>query len=231
MNDIIKDVLSSSIALGIIAFVCKLILNHMDKRGIESYKSKLKFEGEIIAKNIEREHVLKKEQSTELGRWSLTLLSSVNGLIGRLEHLNKNQSLLSDEYYNVSTRYYLCQFLCWANLFRMDRDASVISPVNNEILIGDLLKNVSIVLRDNNFGFPLIRSLEQKYIGESLIVNDGCMTYKEFVDKGVLDDNDVLNKFIDALLDNSGNRGLYINELINKLTELRDHFRNILLLN
>lgn len=77
MNQIINDILSSSIALGIIAFICKMILKHMDKRGLETYKNKLKIESDLLAKRIDLEFSQKKEREIELGRWGLTLLSSV----------------------------------------------------------------------------------------------------------------------------------------------------------
>ncbi|EAY0155134.1 hypothetical protein QA318_004651, partial [Salmonella enterica subsp. enterica serovar Kentucky] len=200
MNQIINDILSSSIALGIIAFICKMILKHMDKRGLETYKNKLKIESDLLAKRIDFEFSQKKEREIELGRWGLTLLSSVNGLIGRLKYIKDNGSLTEDPYYEVSTRYYVCQFLCWAQLFRKERNTVVISPVNDEILIGELLKNISIVLRNNNFNFPAIRSLEQQYIGESLIYEGSCMQFKNFNDSKILQDYDVLNGYINALL-------------------------------
>ncbi|EBK2417303.1 hypothetical protein ACK37_25445, partial [Salmonella enterica subsp. enterica serovar Kentucky] len=136
----------------------------------------------LLAKRIDFEFSQKKEREIELGRWGLTLLSSVNGLIGRLKYIKDNGSLTEDPYYEVSTRYYVCQFLCWAQLFRKERNTVVISPVNDEILIGELLKNISIVLRNNNFNFPAIRSLEQQYIGESLIYEGSCMQFKNFND-------------------------------------------------
>lgn len=103
MNQIINDILSSSIALGIIAFICKMILKHMDKRGLETYKNKLKIESDLLAKRIDFEFSQKKEREIELGRWGLTLLSSVNGLIGRLKYIKDNGSLTEDPYYEVST--------------------------------------------------------------------------------------------------------------------------------
>jgi len=229
MNDIITDILSSSIALGIIAFICKLILNHMDKRGMESYKNKLKIEGDILAKRIEFEYLQKKEKNTELGRWGLTLLSSVNGLIGRLKFIKNNGIPTLDPYYEISTKYYVCQFLCWAQLFRSDRNAVVMSPVNDEILIGDLLKNISIVLRHNVYGFPVIRSLEQQYIGESLMDDKICLSFKKFNDMDLLHDYAALNNYVNALL--NSNNIAYLDELIEKLEALQKHFRSVLALN
>lgn len=226
MSSIINDILSSTVALAIIAFLCKLVLNHLDKRQLESYKSRLKFESDLLTKKMESEFLDKKERSVELGRWGLTLLSSVNGLLGRIKHIKNANDLLSDEYYKQSTRYYLCQFLCWGQLFRKERSATLISPVSDEILIGELMKNVSVLLRNNDFNFPVLRSLEQRYIGESLIVNKECMSYKEFLDSKVLIDDESLNDFIMEIL--KGENKEYLDVLIQKLTDLQKHFGKLL---
>lgn len=226
MSSIINDILSSTVALAIIAFLCKLVLNHLDKRQLESYKSRLKFESDLLTKKMESEFLDKKEKSVELGRWGLTLLSSVNGLLGRIKHIKNANDLLSDEYYKQSTRYYLCQFLCWGQLFRKERNATLISPVSDEILIGELMKNVSVLLRNNDSNFPVLRSLEQRYIGESLIVNKECMSYKEFLDSKVLIDDENLNDFIMEIL--KGENKDYLELLIQKLTDLQKHFGKLL---
>ncbi|EFS6733266.1 hypothetical protein OJ879_004597 [Salmonella enterica subsp. enterica serovar Kentucky] len=55
------------------------------------------------------------------------------------------------------------------------------------------------------------------------------MQFKNFNDSKILQDYDVLNGYINALL--SGDNIEYINELISKLEDLQKHFRKILSLN
>lgn len=225
MTDFINMILSSTLSLAVIGFICKLFLQYIDKREIEKYKSKIKIEGDLFLKKIEQDASLKKELDIELGRWSNTLLSATNGLIGRLKYI-QNNVIEIDEYYLKSTRYYVCQYLCWEQIYRKHRNLTTLSPVKSEILVSDLLKNVSITLRENPLYFPRIRSLEQKYIGESLIVDGQCISYKEFYDNDILGDYDVLTTFINSILDN--NPPNYSLALIEKLEDLKKHFQSLL---
>lgn len=225
MTDFINLILSSTLSLAVIGFICKLFLQYIDKREIEKYKSKVKIEGDLFLKRIEQEISLKKEFNIELGRWSNTLLSATNGLIGRLRHIQNNVTEI-DEYYLKSTRYYICQYLCWEQIYRKNRNLAILSPVKGEILVSDLLKNVSITFRENSLSFPSIRSLEQKYIGESLIVDGQCISYKEFHDDDILGNYDVLTTFVNAILDNK--TPAYSLDLIDKLEDLKKHFQSLL---
>ncbi|MGM3190510.1 hypothetical protein ACS25B_06120 [Dickeya dadantii subsp. dieffenbachiae] len=226
MNSLWEGLLSTSMSLAIIGFICKLFLTHIDKRGIENYKVKLKLECDQRIINDEREYNLKKARDLEVGRWRLTLLSAANGILGRLLHIKKNDDLISDPYYLDSTKYYLCQYLYWAQLFRKNRDSSVFSPSSDELIISDLLKNISILIRSNDLGFPVIRSLEQQYIGDSFNVNDTCVSYKFFLDSEVLVNYEVLDQFIEALLQRRSEE--YIDTLIGAFNDLTCYFCGIL---
>lgn len=206
--------------------MCKLFLQHIDKREIEQYKLKLKVEGEAFLKRVEQETYLKKELEIELGRWSNTLLSAANGLIGRLKYIQANTIDSTDDYYISSTRYYICQYLCWEQIYRKSKNMSILAPVGSEFLVSDLLKNVSIALRENTLSFPIIRSLEQKYIGESLISEEQCISYKKFHDEKTLENYAALNNFVDALLSNQNTD--YIIYLIEKVDDLKKHFQLLL---
>lgn len=221
-----EGLISSSVALAIMGFVCKLFLNHMDKRGIEIYKSKLKFESELRKNEEERAYNFKKARELEIGRWGLTLLSSANGVLGRLVFIKKNHPLGSDLYYLDSARYYVCQYLCWAELFRKNRDSSIFSPTREETLITELIKNISIELRYNTLGFPVIRSLEQKYIGDSLDNGSACISYKKFLDEKILENDTSLNDFTHALLQYQNPE--HIDRLIEKFEDLKRKFEAIL---
>lgn len=121
-----------------------------------------------------------------------------------------------------STRFYICQYLCWAQLFRKNRDSSVFSPTNDEVLITELIKNISIILRENEFGLPCIRSLEQQYIGDSLNTNGESIAYKEFIDGKVLGQYSALNDFVDSILNDDNKE--YINKIIVPFQDLKSRF-------
>ncbi|WP_311177908.1 hypothetical protein [Escherichia coli] len=222
MSSFWEGILSSSISFAIIGFVCKAFLQHIDKRELESFKNKLKYESEQRIKEDERAYNFKKAKDLEIGRWGLTLLSAANGFLGRLCYIKDHNDLSSDQYYIDSTRFYLCQYFCWVHQFRKNRDSSVFSPTNDEMLITELIKNISIALRENDIGFPCIRSLEQKYIGESLSIGAECMSYKDFIDSKVLENYAPLNDFVEAILQN--NNKDYIDKLVIPFQDLKTRF-------
>jgi|GEM_PF-2334186 len=221
-----EGLLSSSISLAVIGFVCKTFLKHIDKRELESFKNKLKYECDIKAREEERNYDIQKVRDLEIGRWGLTLLSAANGFLGRLCYIKEHKNLFSDQYYIDSTRFYICQYLCWAQLFRKNRDSSVFAPTNDEVLITELIKNVSIVLRENELSLPCIRSLEQQYIGDSLNTNGECMTYKEFLDGKVLERYSALNCFVYSILDDDNKE--YLNKIIVPFQDLKSRFEAVL---
>lgn len=226
MSNFWEGLLSSSISLAVIGFVCKAFLKHMDKREIESFKNKLKYESDLKAIEEERCYDMRKVRDLEVGRWSLTLLSAANGFLGRLIYIQNHRGLLLDQYYIDSTRFYICQYFCWAQLFRKNRDSSVFSPTNNEVLITELIRNISMVLRENQCNLPCIRSLEQQYIGDSLNTGGECITYKEFIDGKVLEQYSVLNNFVDSILDD--NNKIYLNEIIIPFQDLKYRFESMI---
>ncbi|AGG29160.1 hypothetical protein R4E38_13960 [Morganella morganii] len=222
MSTFWEGLLSSSISLAVIGFVCKIFLKHIDKRELESFKNKLKYESDIKIKEEERNYDIRKTRDLEIGRWGLTLLSAANGFLGRLCYIKEQRGLSSDQYIIDSTKFYLCQYLFWAQLFRKNRDSSVFSPTNDEMLITELIKNISITLRENTLGLPCIRSLEQQYIGDSLNINGGCMTYKEFIDVNVLSQYSALNDFVDSILNDNNKE--FINIIIVSFQDLKSGF-------
>ncbi|ELY4218266.1 hypothetical protein SMY84_004245, partial [Cronobacter turicensis] len=187
---------------------------------------KLKYESDIKAKEEERNYDIRKARDLEIGRWGLTLLSAANGFLGRLCYIKKHKNLSSNQYVMDSTKFYLCQYLFWAQLFRKNRDYSVFSPTNDEVLITELIKNISIILRENKLGLPCIRSLEQQYIGDSLNINSECMTYKEFIDAKVLSQYSALNDFVDSILDDNNKE--FIDIIIVPFQDLKARFEDIL---
>lgn len=222
MSNFWEGLLSSSVSLAVIGFVCKIFLKHIDKRELESFKNKLKYESDMKVKEEERYYDIRKARDLEIGRWGLTLLSAANGFLGRLCYIKGHSNLSSDQYIIDSTRFYICQYLYWAQLFRKNRDSSVFSPTNDEMLITELIKNISITLRGNEFGLPCIRSLEQQYIGDSFNINGECITYKEFIDNKVLSQYSALNDFVDSILND--NHKEFINKIIVPFQDLKSRF-------
>ncbi|MDZ6421904.1 hypothetical protein U4U87_08600, partial [Escherichia coli] len=95
MSSFWEGILSSSISFAIIGFVCKAFLQHIDKRELESFKNKLKYESEQRIKEDERAYNFKKARDLEIGRWGLTLLSAANGFLGRLCYIKDHNDLSS----------------------------------------------------------------------------------------------------------------------------------------
>ncbi|QDL30604.1 hypothetical protein [Serratia liquefaciens] len=226
MNVFFESLLSSTVALAAIGFICKFFLNYFDKRGLETFKQKMLIEKTIIEKRIELNIDRKNMTIKELGRWSNTLLSATNGLIGRLSHIKDSNNLNIDSYMLDSTKYYLCQYLCWEQIFRNERNTSILSPVNDEILISQFLKNVSITLRENTSNHPTLRSLEQKYIGEKMIKGERCLPYNEFLTTKPFENFVPLETFINSILIKQDID--FIKEIISRLKELQAHVGNVL---
>ena len=83
-----------------------------------------------------------------------------------------------------------------------------------------------MVLRENQYNLPCIRSLEQQYIGDSLNTGGECITYKEFIDGKVLEQYSVLNNFVDSILDD--NNKIYLNEIIIPFQDLKYRFESMI---
>lgn len=226
MSNFFDTLVTSAVAFAAIGATCKILLNHIDKRTIESFKLKIKSENDklVLIRNYELEK--RNKTSIELGRWSNTLLSATNGLIGRLKFIRDNNPDVDDPYLVNSTRYYLGQYLCWGLIYRKNRDANLLSPINDEILIADLMKNVSVIMRENNLSHPLIRSLEQRYIGEKMLRENECIDYSDYLHSELTSELSVLNKFSDSILIKSNLK--IIVDLIFHLEKLQDHFKEVL---
>ncbi|MDJ0041737.1 hypothetical protein [Pantoea allii] len=226
MSDFFDTFVTSAVALTAIGATCKIFLTHIDKRTIESFKLKIKSENDALL--LIRNHELEKINATsiELGRWSNTLLSATNGLIGRLKFIRDNNPDINDQYLVNSTRYYFGQYLCWGLIYRKNRDANLLSPISDEILIGELMKNVSVIIRDNNQPHPLVRSLEQRYIGEKMLKENECIGYSEYLHSELTSELSVLNDYSDSILIK---RNLQIIvDLIFHLEKLQCHFKEVL---
>jgi len=227
MNNFLDTLLTSTVALAAIGATCKIFLQHIDKRELESFKLKIKNESDRLI--LIRNHEIEKTNKTaiELGRWSNTLLSATNGYIGRLKYIKSNTPDINDDYLLKSTRFYIAQYLCWEQIYRKSRDTTLLSPVNDEVLIGDLMKNISIVMRKHDSNHPSLRSLEQSYIGEKMMHDNRCIGYSEYMESSLTLDLTVLNKFSDSIL--GKNDLTLIDALICHLEKLQSHFKAVLI--
>ncbi|MFO6299595.1 hypothetical protein [Rahnella selenatireducens] len=196
INTVIESLFTAGTTVTIMVFLSKFILNHLDKRSIESFKLKTKAELDLIQKN----HEYNANKNREIGRWSSTLLSAANGVIGRLSYIKTMNETDVDDYIKNSTKYYLCQLMCWSQIYKKDRDMVFMSPANDEILMSELLKNISISIRTNNFNSPVIRSLEQSYIASAMTMDGACISYANFIDNEVLKHYEPLNNLVLTLL-------------------------------
>ncbi|WP_336791669.1 hypothetical protein [Pantoea anthophila] len=227
MNNFLDTLLTSSVALAAIGATCKVFLQHIDKRELESFKLNIKNESDrlILMRNLEIEK--KSKTVIELGRWSNTLLSATNGYIGRLKYIKANTPDINDDYLLKSTRFYIAQYLCWEQIYRKNRDTTLLSPVNDEILISDLMKNISIVMRKHDSNHPSIRSLEQCYIGEKMMSDNKCISYSEYIESSLTLELTVLNKFSDSILEKKDLA--ILDSLIFHLEKLQYHFKAVLM--
>ncbi|WP_338628321.1 hypothetical protein [Yersinia intermedia] len=223
INPVIESLFTAGTTVTIMVFLSKFILNHLDKRSIESFKLKTKAELELIQKN--NEHYANKNR--EIGRWCSTLLSAANGIIGRLNYIKTMNDSDVDDYIKNSTKYYLCQLMCWSQIYKQDRDMVFMSPVNDEIVISGLLKNISISMRINNFNSPVIRSLEQSYIASTMTVNGSCISYANFIDNEVLKNYEPLSNLVLTLLHDK--RHYLLDDIVSHTKHLKKHAETLLI--
>jgi len=226
MSSFFDTFITSAVALAAVGATCKIFLSHIDKREIETFKLKIKNESDTLLLIRKNEIDRLNKKSIELGRWSNTLLSATNGYVGRLKFIRDNVPDINDIYLVNSTRYYIGQYLCWEQIYRKNRDTTLLSPISDEILIGELMKNISVIMRGRDSSHPLIRSLEQRYIGEKMSKNNECISYSEYLDSNLTSELSVLNVFSDSILERANVE--IINKLIIHLENLQRHFAEVL---
>ncbi|MCG3862639.1 MULTISPECIES: hypothetical protein [unclassified Photobacterium] len=253
MNQYLDNILISSgiftVAFSTIAFigsvVFKSVISYLNKIAtsnhkkdidleIEKYKSELSISVEKYKSVLSLEVDNIKSKELEIGRWCNIMLSSSNGLYGRICDIKKKKEfevgLEFDEYYNLSTKYYISRFLAFNEIFRRTRDSIIFSPVKDEMEIYELLKNISISFRNDNFNGNIIRSLEQMYIAESMFSkpddNYFCIGYKEFISNNDIVNYEPLSDFVEYLLnEDSVDR---IDDIVKNINALRTAFLEIL---
>jgi len=180
---------STAVIATAIVYVSKKIFDTF----ITSYLEKKK---KIISIDIENDISRKKE----IKKWTNPVLSSINGLNGRLKHtieengyqeLNENHA--NYNYYNTSTLYYFAQYLCWIQILKEEIDYEIFDENNIEAKFFQSIKNVNKKLRDySDIEFDKrnnpIYSLQQREIAESMRIEDSnCMSYYTF-NKKIKDD-------------------------------------------
>jgi hypothetical protein len=226
INQIAAYFLSVAGISAIIIYLAKMIIGHFDKRELERYKTDLLIEVDKLKLEYQAQQQMLKSREIELTRWSSTLLSSINGLIGRLNFIKDGKIDINDDYYKYSTVFYFSQFLCWMQIFRIDRNGLIFSPNKDEINLVNLIKDVSVAFRNRDLDGTPLRSLEQRYVAESMIVMvDGkqrCIDYKEFCEKFDYFYNGALKGFIEDVVQEKAIRRTQ--EILKALIILQQYF-------
>lgn len=201
--EIIKYFTSVTVLTAGIVWLGKYIFDNAAKSSLEKYKNELKieFENERIALQKEKESFDRK--TAEIKKWTNPILSSVNGIMGRLNHIvnQKGYKELSPEhcnydYYSSSTNYYFAQYLCWIQIFKEEINYEIFETDTKEKNFFKAIKDVNISIRkhEENLSQELrgspIYSLQQREIAEMIRIENTktCLGYylfkKNFVDIG-----------------------------------------------
>jgi len=224
IDELIKYFISTAVITTGIVYIGKKIF---DKSADFTLK---KFEMELNKKYQKDERKLE-----ELKKWTNPLLSSLNGLIGRLnnivnedgyKHLSNSSS--EYEYYMPSTLYYLSQYLCYIQILREEINYEIFDDNKNESNFFQVLKKVNKSLRgkDNNFDRPLY-SLEQREISELMMdINYNnkrvCKSYYSFHEKFETPEMREILKPLRNLFENIQKNDKKFNRLSLLLTALRE---------
>ncbi|MGJ0329886.1 hypothetical protein NG755_09270 [Aliarcobacter cryaerophilus] len=179
---------------GGIVWLGKYIFNNSAKALLEKYKNELKIhlEKEKIEIIKEKENFDRKLE--EIKKWTNPILSSVNGVTGRLKHIIEQEGYLEldkehegYEYYYLSTLYYFAQYLCWIQILKEEINYEIFDENKKETPFFKAIKDVNIEIREydknidfNKRGNP-IYSLQQREIAELMKNESGmCIGYYEF---------------------------------------------------
>ncbi|MGA1941325.1 hypothetical protein [Arcobacter sp. YIC-310] len=194
---------SLTVLTGGIVWVGKKVFESSATALLENYKKDLN-----VLLEKEKSEILKEKESfdrkfEETKKWANPILSSVNGITGRLKHIveqNGHFELSVNhegyKYYYPSTLYYFSQYLCWIQILKEEINYEIFDEEKNESTFFMAIKDVNIAIReytqDTDFderGNP-IYSLQQREISELLRKdNNSCMSYYEFNKKLSTDDS------------------------------------------
>ncbi|MDD2383128.1 MAG: hypothetical protein PHN18_02965 [Sulfurospirillaceae bacterium] len=190
IQEIIVYFSSISVITTGVVFLGKKILDTASKMTLEKYKNELKIELENEKNEIKKLYEKDNRKFEELKKWTNPVLSSVNGLIGRLDYfINKNgkKALLEDEleynYYMPSSLYYFAQYLCWIQVLKEEINYEIFNEKKDEKDFFNAIHSVNVNLRSTAFMTP-IYSLQQRQIAEMMISHENgkriCKSYYEF---------------------------------------------------
>lgn len=185
IDEVIKNFFTASAITAACIYVMKKLFDTFIASHLENKKQKIKQQAEF-----------ENRKRVEIQRWANPLLSTVNGLIGRLNHIINEEGYkeLDDdnpqyEYYMPSTLYYFSQYLCWTQILKEEVNYEIFNEKKEEKAFFDSLKEVNHALREYDANEPLeargnpVYSLQQRQIAEMMMVEQAkrsCINYFNF---------------------------------------------------
>ena len=130
--------------------------------------------GVLFEMELNKKYKKDERKLDELKKWTNPVLSSINGLVGRLKHivnedgyihLSNNSS--NYNYFMPSTLYYFAQYACYIQILREEINYEIFDDNKEESSFFASVKKVNKTLREikDDFDKPLY-SLEQREISE-----------------------------------------------------------------
>ncbi|MFX4217729.1 hypothetical protein ACOL3B_02370 [Aliarcobacter butzleri] len=194
---------SLAVLTGGIVWLGKYIFDNSAKALLEKYKNELKIDLEKEKIEIKKEKENFDRKLEEIKKWTNPILSSVNGITGRLKHiieqegyLELDKSHVGYDYYYPSTLYYFTQYLCWIQILKEEINYEIFDKGKSESSFFKTIKDVNIEIRKydsdcelNERGNP-VYSLQQREIAELMKNESGmCIGYYEFNNRLSTDDS------------------------------------------
>lgn len=155
------------------------------------FDSKLQHKMESYKATINYQYNLKTKLDDEILRWANPILSSINGLLGRLNDIINNEGHVklnnNDGYYIQSTYYYFAQYLCWVQILKEEINHRVFGYSEDQQEFLDNINNLRKLIRTGSRCIA-IYSLEQRKIADMMITTDlksnrTCLSYYSFTEK------------------------------------------------
>lgn len=199
MNEIIIEVgkyfTSVAVITAGIVWLGKYIFDNGAKSLLKKYENDLKKEFEKEKIQLQQEKESSDRKLEEIRKWTNPILSSVNGLIGRLNHIIKEKGYIELDnshdgykYYFPTTVYYFAQYLCWIQILKEEINYEIFDEDDKRSTFFQAIKDVNIAIREYNSSFDFndrghpIYSLQQREISEIMRVEgtNRCIGYSTF---------------------------------------------------
>lgn len=238
-EEIITYFITVTAITGGITFLAKQLFKMSTKTVLENYKNELKKDFEEEKNKLKQQYDKYDRQRVELKKWTNPILASINGLAGRLNHIDTQKGYKSlgsrhpqYEYYYPSTLYYFTQYLCWIQILKEEINYEIFSEKEKEQAFFTAIRNMNLILRNTNSPAPIF-SLQQRHIAEIMMVESNgrrtCMSYNDFTNK-LQDDKkfkDILKPLID-LVETMKGPDKYTAKILEAAVKLQNQCQSIL---